>query len=282
MLRNPLDLSEPATGGAELARMVEGVDGVGRIGVVTPQPPSAPGVPKPVLSTAPVATVATTGHVEPVKPAYTVEAIRAGKRSRRGDPVGRSIPSIRFALILTAMLSAAAGPARAQAPQVPQASPSAATETAAVAAAVPVTAPAFPTLLVVAGGSTVVQTAFPVTHIAVTNPDIADATVVDPNQVLVDGKTSGSVSLIVWGAQHMVQYAVVVFPPTPSLQRQFGLLFPGEDIHVSVADEAIVLSGRTSSSGVATHAVEIAEKSSAKSKVISLLQVPRSRPGTSR
>jgi pilus assembly protein CpaC len=132
----------------------------------------------------------------------------------------------------------------------------------------------FPTLLVVAGGSTVVRTDFPITRIAVTNPDIANAMVVDPKEVLVDGKTAGSVSLILWGPEKMLQYAVVVYPPTPSLQRQLGLLFPGEEIHVNVADEAIVLSGKVKTSNVALRAAEIAEKSSAKSKVINLLQVP--------
>lgn len=136
------------------------------------------------------------------------------------------------------------------------------------------TPPVYPTLLVVAGGSTVVQTDYPITRIALTNSDIADATVVDPRQVLVDGKAAGAVSLIVWGASQMRQYAVVVYPPTPSLQRQFKLLFPNDDIAVNVADEAIVLSGHVSSNKVALHAVEIAEKSSAKSKVINMLQIP--------
>jgi pilus assembly protein CpaC len=130
------------------------------------------------------------------------------------------------------------------------------------------------TLLVVAGGSTVVRTDFPITRIAVTNPDIANATVVDRKEVLVDGKAAGSVSLIVWAGEKMLQYAVVVYPPTPSLQRQLGLLFPGDDIRVNVADEAIVLSGKVKTSDIAMRAVEIAEKSSAKSKVINLLQVP--------
>src|SRR4051812_32854512 len=90
----------------------------------------------------------------------------------------------------------------------------------APAVVLPVAAPSIPALLVVAGGSTVVKTDFPVTRIAVTNPDVADATVIDPKQVLVDGKNSGSISLIVWGQQEMLQYAVTVFPPTPTLQRQ--------------------------------------------------------------
>ena len=131
-----------------------------------------------------------------------------------------------------------------------------------------------PLLFVVAGGSTVVQSELPITRIAITNPAIADATVIDPKQVLVDGKTPGDVSLIVWTGSQLKQYGVVVYPPTPSLQRQLKTLFPDEDIHVSVADEAIVLSGRASSNAVALHAMEIAEKSSSKSKVINMLQLP--------
>jgi len=147
-------------------------------------------------------------------------------------------------------------------------SPSGAAESAAAPSA------AVPSLLVVAGGSTVVETPFAVTRLAIANPEVADATLVDPQEVLVDGKSAGTVSLIVWGRHQMQQYAVVVFPPTPSLQRQLGLLFPGEDIRVSVADEAIVLSGRVSTTHVALRALEIAEKSNAKWKVVNMLQVP--------
>jgi pilus assembly protein CpaC len=131
-----------------------------------------------------------------------------------------------------------------------------------------------PVLLVVVGGSTVVQTHAPITRIAVTNPAIADATVLDPKQVLVDGKTAGDVSLIVWTGSELQQYSVVVYPPTPTLQRQLKVLFPNESIQVSVADEAIVLSGKVSSNAVALRAIEIAEKSSSKSKVINMLDLP--------
>lgn len=181
---------------------------------------------------------------------------------------------VRHALAATLCVSLVAG-LSAQAPQ-PAFTRAAAPVPAAAASDVRTdeTSVPFPTLLVVAGGSTVVQTDFPITRIAVTNPEIADATVVDPHEVLVDGKSAGTVSLIVWGDGRMVQYAVVVFPPTPSLQRQLKLIFPGEDVQVSAADEALVLSGRVSSNAIATQMVEIAEKSSASSNVINLLQVP--------
>ncbi|PYR66326.1 MAG: hypothetical protein DMF88_16725 [Acidobacteria bacterium] len=185
-------------------------------------------------------------------------------------------PRARRVLASAVMTAVAVAPLGAQTP-APASTLAAATQIGA-ASAITATA-AFPTLLVVAGGSTVVQTDFPVTRIAVANPDIADAHVIDPRQVLVDGKTSGTVSLIVWGQKDMVQYAVNVFPATPTLQRQFQLLFPGEDIHVSVADEAIVLSGKVTSRDVATHAVDIASKSSAKSKIVNLLQIPGENQG---
>src|SRR5438034_8868568 len=114
--------------------------------------------------------------------------------------------------------------------------------------------PSAPSLMIVAGGSTVIQTDFPIKRFALTNPAIADAMVVDPRQLLVDGKSAGNVSLIVWGESRLVSYDVMVYPPTPSLQRQLHALFPTEEITVSVADEAIVLSGRVSSNAVASHA----------------------------
>ena len=43
------------------------------------------------------------------------------------------------------------------------------------------------------------STEFDITRIAVTNPNVADATVVEPREILIDGKAPGTISLIVWG-----------------------------------------------------------------------------------
>jgi len=134
--------------------------------------------------------------------------------------------------------------------------------------------PQYERVVVTAGRSTVVSTTFDVERIAITNPEIADAVVVQPREVLVDGKRSGTVSLIVWGAKTRHQYDVVVEPAISALEQQLQILFPGEAIAVSVSDEAIVLSGMVSSTTVMLRAGEIAASSSSKSKVINLLQVP--------
>jgi pilus assembly protein CpaC len=126
-----------------------------------------------------------------------------------------------------------------------------------------------------AGRSTVLTTDFDVKRIAVTNPATADATVVEPREILIDGKAPGTVSLIIWGdGGRRVQYDVAVDAGVAPLQQQFRNLFPGEDINVTTNDEATTLSGHVSNTTVMLTAAEIAAKSSSKQKIINLLQVP--------
>src|SRR5262245_45523284 len=74
----------------------------------------------------------------------------------------------------------------------------------------PEPAPSIKRVALTAGRSTVIQTDFDISRIAVTNPAVADAVVVQPREVLIDGKSSGTVSLIVWGAAQREQYDLVV------------------------------------------------------------------------
>jgi pilus assembly protein CpaC len=134
--------------------------------------------------------------------------------------------------------------------------------------------PQYERVVVTSGRSTVVPTEFDVTRIAITNPEIADAVVVQPREILVDGKKSGTVSLIVWGANKRSQYDIVVEPAITALEQHLQALFPGEAIAVSVTEEAIILSGHVSSTTIMLRAGQIATSSSAKSKVINMLQVP--------
>ena len=132
----------------------------------------------------------------------------------------------------------------------------------------------FERVVLTAGRSTVLNTPFDVTRIAVTNPAVADAVVVQPREVLIDGKSAGTVSLIVWGGDQRRQYDVVVDPGVTTLQQTFQKLFPGEDIRVAMNDESIILTGNVSSNAVMLRAGEIAEGMSSKTSVINLLQLP--------
>ncbi len=132
----------------------------------------------------------------------------------------------------------------------------------------------FPKVQLNAGRSTVLATDFDVTRIAVTNPEVADATVVQPREILIDGKKAGTISLIVWGTAARKQYDIVVEQPVSTLEQQLHALFPGEDVTVSNNEGATVLSGRVSSTNVMLRIGEIAVASLPKSQVINLLQVP--------
>jgi pilus assembly protein CpaC len=167
-----------------------------------------------------------------------------------------SVFSLRFVLARVLLLLVMASPVVfAQAPTAPQGE-------------------VFPKVNITAGRSTVIGTEFDVTRIAVTNPEVADAVVVQPREILIDGKTPGTVSLIVWGPGTRAQYDVVVEQPITTLEQQLHLLFPGEDVTVSASEGATVLSGRVSNTNVMLRIGEIAAASLPKAQLINLLQVP--------
>jgi pilus assembly protein CpaC len=181
-------------------------------------------------------------------------------------------PALTGAMMLTLVLAGQCQvPMSAQQPVAPAApAPAPATPAQTVATA----RPQFERVLVTAGRSTIVATNFSVTRIAITNPEKADAVVVQPREILVDGKKAGTVSLIVWSSTERKQYDIVVEPAITTLEQQLQALFPGEDIVVSVSDEAIVLSGQVSSTNVMLRAAEIATLSASKNKIINMMQVP--------
>jgi pilus assembly protein CpaC len=131
-----------------------------------------------------------------------------------------------------------------------------------------------PRVVLTSGRSTIVETAFDITRIAVTNPAVADAVVVRPREILVDGKGPGTVSLIVWGGSGRSHYDVVVEPPVAALEQQLQQLFPNDRIQVMVSADAVVLSGQVSSTQTMLRAAEVARATTPKVNVINMLQVP--------
>jgi len=168
-------------------------------------------------------------------------------------------------LLLSAVATAAAQAPAAQVPAQPAAQPP--------APAAP-EAQVYPKVQLTAGRSTVITTPFDVTRIAVTSPDIADAVVVQPREILIDGKKPGTVSLIVWGPGTRLQYDLVVEQPITNLEQQLHTLFPGEDVTVATSEGATILSGRVSNTNTMLRIGEIATASLPKAQVINLLQVP--------
>jgi pilus assembly protein CpaC len=198
---------------------------------------------------------------------------REGSMSQRSARTGLAVLTACLLGQCQLPLSAQQPPASAPSAQAPATAP---TQTPAPA---PAQAPdakrqQYERVVVTAGRSTIVPTEFPVTRIAITNPEVADAVVVEPREILIDGKKAGTVSLIVWGSDRRVQYDIVVEPAITTLEQHLQALFPGENIEVSVSEEAIILSGLVSSTNVMLRAAEIARASASKSRVINMMQVP--------
>lgn len=135
---------------------------------------------------------------------------------------------------------------------------------------------AMPRVTLTVGRSKVVSTDFDITQVSITDPAVADVTVVDGSsrEVLLDGKRAGTVSLIIWGDAKRIQYDVVVDPGVSGLQRLIQTLFPGEDITSTETPDAVILTGHASSNAVMLRVGELAEAMMPKAKLINLLQLP--------
>jgi pilus assembly protein CpaC len=125
------------------------------------------------------------------------------------------------------------------------------------------------------GRSAVVDVGTPITRVSLTSADVADALVTAPDELLVNGKTPGTVSMFVWDrAGEIRRYEVIVQRDLSRLAEQVKTFFPGEDIDVEGNGRNVVLSGQVSSKDVIENAVNLAagyvEK---REEVVTLLQI---------
>jgi pilus assembly protein CpaC len=165
------------------------------------------------------------------------------------------------------------GTVQAQVVERAQAMPEGSSSSIVDPAATPVT------LLV--GRSAVVDLDRPITRVSLTSADVADALVTSSNQLLVHGKTPGTISMFVWErAGGMRRFEITVQRDMVALDRQLAQLFPGEAIQAQGSGRQIVLSGKVSRKDLVDRAIDVASGFVGKrDDVISLLQVqegPRS------
>jgi pilus assembly protein CpaC len=114
---------------------------------------------------------------------------------------------------------------------------------------------------VLVGQSRVINFDRPVGRFSVSNPDIAEAVLVTPDQVLVNGKAFGQVNFIAWeqsGTAFLV-FDVYVRANLSLIDSQMRVLFPKDDIRLSQANGSVVLSGSVSSPATAAQAQSVVE-----------------------
>jgi pilus assembly protein CpaC len=109
------------------------------------------------------------------------------------------------------------------------------------------------------GRSTILNVGSAIARVSLTVPDIADAMVTAPQQLLIHGKTPGTISLFVWDrAGGIKTYEVSVRRDLSHLAEQIRNLFPGEPVTVAGSGKDVVLSGTVSNKYVIDKAAEVA------------------------
>ena len=127
------------------------------------------------------------------------------------------------------------------------------------------------TLHLLVGRSLIINSPQRLSRVSIVNPDIADAIVVTPTQVQINGKTPGAVSLVVWDENHQSQtFDLFVDRDAVRISQAIRESFPDEPVRVEVNEDVLTVSGRVSTPEVAEKIVALASASAP--KVVSLLQ----------
>ena len=131
-------------------------------------------------------------------------------------------------------------------------------------------------LRVPVGNSSVVMHGAVLDRVSIGNPDIADAVVVSAREVVVNGKTAGTTSLLLWDrAGGRAVYSVRVTADAPMLEREFRTLFPGEDIRARAVGNTVILEGEVEDPRMAQRAVLVARGLGEGVTVLDHIAVPR-------
>jgi len=137
-------------------------------------------------------------------------------------------------------------------------------------------APAPETLHLLGGRSLVINSPARIQRVSVADPAVLDALVVNPNQILINGKAAGASSLVIWDEKGQSQtFDVFVDLYVAELAEKIHQLLPGEPIEVEALGGVVTLRGRVTSQAVADRALAVAQAMAPrKEAVVSLLEVP--------
>ena len=203
----------------------------------------------------------------------------------RKTNLNRSIRAALGSALMAGVLLVGATSAMAQQAQqvvpgvvaVAQPVPAATQATSAVAAPIPAQRAAESegpqTLHLLVGRSLVITSPTKIKRVSLADPGIAEAIVISPYQVLLNGKTPGGVSLLLWDEADQSQaFEVSVDIDILGLSQKIHEVFPSEPVQVETSRDIVILSGRVSSAAVADKILEVVK--GAAPKVTSMMEVP--------
>ena len=123
-----------------------------------------------------------------------------------------------------------------------------------------------------AGKSRIYKPREAVTRMSVADPAIADVMLLNPNELYILGKKTGSTNIFIWHDQdRMSVIDMTIGADTASARDLFAQLMPSErKLKVAAAGDTLVLSGQVSDAMRVQQALQIAEEMSGK-KVLNML-----------
>jgi pilus assembly protein CpaC len=127
---------------------------------------------------------------------------------------------------------------------------------------------------VLVGQSRVINFDHAIGRFSVSNPEIAEAVLVAPDQVLVNGKAFGQVNFIAWeqtGGKFLV-FDVFVRTNLSLIDSQIRVLFPKENISLSQANGSVVISGSVADAKTVAQVQSVVE--AAGFKTVNMLSSP--------
>lgn len=128
-------------------------------------------------------------------------------------------------------------------------------------------------LHILVGRSLVISSPTRIRRVSIADPAIADATVINPTQILVSGKAPGGVSLVMWNEADQSQtFELFVDLDILGLSQKIREVFPQEPVRVEASKDLVMLTGRVSSKAIADKIVQVV--SQVTPKVVSLMEVP--------
>ncbi len=133
-------------------------------------------------------------------------------------------------------------------------------------------------LSVTVGKTVLVDTAQPISRVAIGTSSVAQATAVSPTEIMVNGKAPGETSLIIWDVRGGRQFfnitvralAAITNDNLDAVRRELRMELPGQTIKVSYDNNSVFLRGDVKDLISSQRAVEIA---STAGKVVNLLDV---------
>src|ERR1051326_5968623 len=109
------------------------------------------------------------------------------------------------------------------------------------------------------GKSIVIDYPADVARISTSNPDIVDASPVTTREILIHGKSFGTVTLVVWSKSGQRNfYNLTVEQNLEPLRKLLRDTFPHENLHVESSRDSLALTGLASSKDVSDRATALA------------------------